>query len=206
MVTARNSPLPQAEFQKRSIDVSLKNTAYRSETEPTNALRILMADDDSQEHLLMSVVAEGSPTPLIFDFVPDGVELLRELYVPTSLSDLPNLIILDLRMPVFDGARTLHELQRHPIFWQIPVVVFTSSGRRKDEAMSYERGAVLFETKPSSFTEMEAFLEGVVHLAKNANDYRGERVSEYVADLTDATMAAEAKAFRRATPLLDENL
>lgn len=133
-----------------------------------------MADDNPQEHLLMSMAAEKLSTPLIFDFVPCGQQLLTELYVPTTLEELPNVIILDLRMPGFDGMRTLDELQYHPMFWQIPVVVFTSSSRRKDRVISLERGAVLFELKPGTFTEMEQFLKRVIGVAKPASDYIGE--------------------------------
>ena len=46
-------------------------------------------------------------TPVIFDFVPDGQKLLTEPYVPTTLEELPNAIIVDLRMPGFDGMREL---------------------------------------------------------------------------------------------------
>lgn len=143
-----------------------------------------MADDNQREHQLMSMAAESIATPLIFDFVPDGRQLLTELYVPTRLEDLPNVIILDLRMPGFDGLRTLAELQYHPMFWQIPVVVHTSSLRRKDKQLSYERGAVLFENKPGTFSEMEAFLERVVAVAKPASQYIGE-ASHIVADNPD---------------------
>lgn len=140
----------------------------------SNALRILMADDNRQEHMLMSMAAESLATPLIFDFVPDGRQLLTELYVPTTLEELPNAIILDLRMPGFNGLCTLAELQDHPMFWQIPVIVYTSSMRRKDQDLSYQRGAVLFENKPTTFGEMQAFLERVVEVATPASEYIGE--------------------------------
>ena len=160
--------------RKAGSAMSMKNAASRATNRKTDSLRILMADDDRQEHLLMVMAAENASTPLIFDFVPDGGQLLTELYVPTSIEQLPNAIILDLRMPGFDGAHTLKELQQHPMFWQIPVVVFSSSARRKDEMMAYERGAVLFETKPSSFSEMEQFLERVIGVSKPATEYIGE--------------------------------
>ena len=139
-----------------------------------HALRILMADDNPQEHELMSIAAESLETPLNFDFVPSGQQLLTELYVPATLAELPNAIILDLRMPGFDGLRTLAELQHHPMFWQIPVVVHTSSTRRKDRELSYNSGAVLFENKPHTMSEMQAFLQRVVDVAKPTSQYIGE--------------------------------
>ena len=167
--------------------MSIKNSAYSSDARDKHpeGLRILMADDDPQEHILMVMASEGISTPLIFDFVSDGAKLLTELYVPESAKDLPNLIILDLRMPRLDGLRTLEELQAHPLFWQVPVIVFTSSARIQDEALSYARGATLFMTKPSSFSGMEAFLERAIEIAKSTDEYDDVPVFDETLDVTD---------------------
>ncbi len=154
--------------------VSVGKNAAKAPRGQRQAVRILMADDNHDEFLLMSMAAEAIPTPVVFDFVPDGKQLLTELYVPSTIDGLPNVIILDLRMPGFDGMRTLTELAAHPMFWQIPVVVFTSSSRRRDEKMCLEAGAILFENKPNSFSETAAFLERVISVAKPTSQYIGE--------------------------------
>lgn len=170
---------------------SKSNQAFQQSADgpKSNKLRILMADDDPQEHILMMMAAEGVSTPLVFDFVPDGAKLLTDLYVPSRMDELPNLIILDLRMPRLDGHRTLEELQAHPLFWQVPVVVFTSSARIEDQALSYARGAVMFQTKPSSFAGMEEFLERAIKIAKSTDEY--EDVEDYetinITDVVDVT-------------------
>lgn len=172
--------------------MSIKNQAFETHSHrgSNDSLRILMADDDPQEHILMVMASEGVSTPLVFDFVPDGSKLLTELYVPQTVAELPNLIILDLRMPRLDGFRTLEELQAHPLFWQVPVIVFTSSARIQDEALSYARGAVLFQTKPSSFAGMEEFLERAITIAKSTDEYES-LIEHEVVDVTDVVDVTE---------------
>ena len=153
------------------MNVDQQTLQATAATPPATALRILMADDNPQEHILMAMAARGAPTPIEFDFVSDGSKLLTDLYLPRSVDQLPNLIILDLHMPRLNGHRTLEELQAHPIFWQIPVIVLSNSLSTKDEALSYARGAVLFENKPASFSGMREFLKRAAQIARSTNEY-----------------------------------
>jgi len=130
--------------------------------------RILMADDDRTEHLMLLLAADKHGSALEISFVDDGSDLMMTLAQVEYFSDLPDLIILDLRMPKLDGHRTLDELQAHPVFWQIPVVMFTSSSRIEDKKLSVERGAVWFETKPSDFSGMTDFVDRVAARAVHA--------------------------------------
>lgn len=120
-------------------------------------LRIIMADDDHNDHLLITMASESAGLDAEFIFHDDGSMLLHRLEKLVGLDALPDLILLDLRMPGLDGHRTLEALQAHPILWQIPVVVFSTSTRRADETQAYANGAHWFVTKPSSFDGMVEF-------------------------------------------------
>ena len=128
-------------------------------------LRLLMADDDTNEHLLMSMALEESNQPIHIDFVEDGANLMMELAAAEHLHELPDAIVLDLRMRRLDGKRTLEELQTHPVYWRIPVIVFTTSSRVEDVTECFELGAHHFETKPGSFDGMVSFFNRVVDIA-----------------------------------------
>lgn len=117
-------------------------------------LDIVMADDDENDQLLMVLAAEEAGIGANFTFVDDGLGLIDYLKKLHRADSLPNLIVLDLRMPMLDGHGVLDELQAHPDLWQIPVVVFTSSTRRSDVQRSLEGGARWYETKPSVFAEL----------------------------------------------------
>ena len=122
------------------------------------AVEVVMADDDRNDQLLTALAADQAEVDAEFTFVDDGAQLLRLLTERVERDDLPDLILLDLRMPMLSGHETLRQLQAHQILWQIPVVVFSSSSRREDEQRSFEEGATWFETKPSNFADMVDFI------------------------------------------------
>ena len=117
---------------------------------------VVMIDDDRSEHALLVMAAEEAGLDADFEFFDDGAEALLHLQ-DRDAADLPDVIVLDLRMPGLDGHRTLDELQTHPLLSDVPVVVFTSSPRPVDRRESVDRGAVSFSLKPSDFEGMVAF-------------------------------------------------
>jgi CheY-like chemotaxis protein len=72
---------------------------------------------------------------------------------------LPDLILLDLKMPVIDGHEVLRQIKQFPVLKRIPVVVLSSSKEEGDRAMTYDNGANSYLVKPVSF---DGFLD-VVH-------------------------------------------
>lgn len=128
---------------------------------PDRPLRVLMADDDRNDHLMMLMAADTTDLEVEFTFVDDGLDLMFALARCGRVAELPDLIILDLRMPGLDGHRTLDELQTHPVLCRIPVVVFSSSSRAADRTGSYQRGALSYQTKPSSFSELAMFVRSL---------------------------------------------
>ncbi len=134
-------------------------------------LRVVMADDDRNDQMLMVMATDEARAPIELSFVDDGAELLHRLSVIGSLEDLPDAIILDLRMPRLDGHRTLDRLQAHPVLWQIPVVMFSSSHRYGDMCLSHDLGARDFETKPSSFSGMIDFVTRLAVIVAQRQPY-----------------------------------
>lgn len=124
----------------------------------TRVPRVLMADDSRNEHLLMLMAAEEASAPMEFHFVDDGSSLLGHLLAAASVDELPDMIVLDLRMPILDGHSTLMSLQSHPTLWQIPVVVFTTSTSPTDVQRSLDLGASFVRVKPSGFLPMVDFV------------------------------------------------
>lgn len=134
-------------------------------------LKVVMADDDRNDQLLTVMAAEETGHQINFQFVDDGSDLMMLLSVINRLDDLPDVIILDLRMPRLDGHRTLDRLQAHPVFWQIPVLVFSTSSRRADILLSLDLGARRFETKPDDFSGMVEFIHRLVGVARDRQPY-----------------------------------
>jgi two-component system, response regulator len=77
---------------------------------------------------------------------------------------LPDLILLDLKLPGTDGFEILRQLKGTPALRRTPVVILTSSREDEDRAMAYDLGANSYLVKPVSFA-------GFVSLVTSIDDY-----------------------------------
>lgn len=98
--------------------------------------------------------------------VEDGVEALDYLhgtgrFAGRDLSDMPQLILLDLKMPKLDGLEVLQRIREDERTRILPVVILTTSSEDKDRIESYKLGANSYIRKPVDFNQ---FLEAVQQL------------------------------------------
>ncbi|CAN5234628.1 hypothetical protein BH23BAC2_BH23BAC2_27750 [soil metagenome] len=61
----------------------------------------------------------------------------------------PDLILMDLNMPVMNGFECLKEIRSNPVFLDIPVIIFSTSNYEKDIAHAEELGALGYLHKPN---------------------------------------------------------
>ena len=130
---------------------------------PRETVRILVADDDEDDRLLIMDAFQESRLGNPVDFVKDGVELMEYLrhegqYASSQLP-LPGIILLDLNMPRKDGRAALSEIKADPELRRIPIVILTTSKSEEDILRSYDLGVNSFITKPVTF-------EGLVEVAR----------------------------------------
>ena len=89
--------------------------------------------------------------------VETGPEALAHLYgngKPESKAT-PDLILLDLNLPVIDGFSLLEKIRADKATSKTPVIVLTSSGEESDIEKSYDLGANSYIQKPVDFLEFE---------------------------------------------------
>jgi two-component system, response regulator len=67
----------------------------------------------------------------------------------------PDLILLDLNLPIIDGFSLLKKIRSSPSTKHTPVIVLTSSDEEKDIRTSYDLGANSYIRKPVDFVEFE---------------------------------------------------
>ncbi|OLC49393.1 MAG: two-component system response regulator [Acidobacteria bacterium 13_1_40CM_65_14] len=95
----------------------------------------------------------------------DGVEALDYLFSMGTRAGrpptLPQVVLLDLKMPRVDGLHVLERIRAHPRTKLLPVVILTSSIEEQDLLNTYSRGANSYIRKPVDFQE---FVEAVRQL------------------------------------------
>jgi two-component system response regulator len=120
---------------------------------------ILLVEDneDDIELTLRAFRKGGLQTPIVVS--RDGEEALARLLDDSA--ELPQVVLLDLKLPKVDGLEVLRRVRAHPRTKFLPVVVLTSSLEERDMVESYSLGANSYVRKPVSFAD---FTEAVRHL------------------------------------------
>ena len=116
----------------------------------TKAKRILLIDDDADDQLYFRDAVNDLSETLHCKVANNGVEAIEYMKVPPP----PDVIFLDLNMPVMNGYECLAYLKKEDRYKDIPVVIFTTSQNETDIDRSRKMGAELFFTKPSNFTTL----------------------------------------------------
>lgn len=96
----------------------------------------------------------------------DGQEALDYLfgagaYAGREVTELPALVLLDLKLPRVDGLQVLRQIRADERTSRLPVVILTTSREEQDVAQSYDLGANSYIRKPVDFTQ---FAQAVEHL------------------------------------------
>jgi CheY-like chemotaxis protein len=117
---------------------------------------VLMAEDDSDDRLLVKDAMAECGWDGDLRFVEDGEELLDYLrhsgkYGEPDTAPRPGLVLLDLNMPRKDGREALREIKADANLHRIPVVVLTTSKADTDIGRMYDLGANSFIAKPVQF-------------------------------------------------------
>jgi len=95
--------------------------------------------------------------------VRSGQEALDYIHGQGQYSDrfnypMPDIILLDLKLPGVDGFTVLKKIKATPLIKRIPVIILTSSQEEADRAQGYDNGANSYLVKPVSF---DGFLQVV---------------------------------------------
>jgi len=114
-----------------------------------------MADDDLDYHLIVRCALEELEFRGVLQEVRDGVELMDFLHRRGKHKNAkpPDLIILDLNMPLMDGRSALVKISEDPRLRSIPVAVLTTSSSTEDIEFCGKFEACSFSTKPATYQE-----------------------------------------------------
>ena len=117
--------------------------------------RILVADDDPLSIKLLNFRLRSVGHEVIS--AVDGGEALE-----IATREEPDLVLLDIMMPVMNGFQVLRKLRSQEETKNIPVIMLTSKVQEKDVVFGLEAGAEDYITKPFSFAELNARVNRVL--------------------------------------------
>lgn len=111
--------------------------------------KILIADDETYSLRLLQMTLKKTGC----DIIPckNGQEAVDQ-----AQEEVPDLIVMDVMMPVMDGLAALAELKNNATTRDIPVIMLTAKGQTLTRTEAEESGAEHFVTKPFSPTELLA--------------------------------------------------
>lgn len=125
-------------------------------------MTILLVEDNPDDEELTRIAFQESN--LLNDVVVarDGAEALDYLLDPENKGHaIPNLVLLDLKLPKVDGLEVLKRMREEPRTRLLPVVVLTTSKEESDLINSYNLGCNSYIRKPVVFTD---FIDAVRQL------------------------------------------
>jgi two-component system, response regulator len=122
-----------------------------------NRIIMLVEDNHKDEELTLRALKKGKVTnPVVV--TRDGVEALDYLFARGShanrpAEDMPQVILLDLKLPRVNGLEVLKALRADERTKFLPVVMLTSSNEEQDLITSYSLGANSYVRKPVDFSQ-----------------------------------------------------
>jgi CheY-like chemotaxis protein len=117
--------------------------------------KILLVDDSRTSLFMESMILKNGPYELVT--AADGEEAVRK-----ALSELPDLILMDVVMPKMTGFEACRELRTHGPTKGIPIILVTTRGEEENVETGFAAGCTDYVTKPINGVELLAKIKDYV--------------------------------------------
>ena len=125
-----------------------------------NVKKFLLTDDDQDDRELFSEALASIDPDIVCLGAEHGRDALRLL--TNQDSNKPDIIFLDINMPVMNGWELLNTLKKDDTCNNIPVIIYTTSSEDRDRKIARDLGALCFVTKPDDFNVVKDILKVVI--------------------------------------------
>jgi CheY-like chemotaxis protein len=127
---------------------------------------VLHVDDDPNDTTLLQVACAKAAVDFQLQNIGDGTEVMDYLsgagkYADRTLYDIPDLVLLDLKMPRATGWEILAWIRAHARLKDLPVIVLSGSELQEDRQRAYEIGANSYLVKPPNFTSIVSMVKEI---------------------------------------------
>ncbi|MFI5218474.1 MAG: response regulator [Bacteroidia bacterium] len=121
---------------------------------------VLLAENDEDDCMFFKEAFNEINLNLHLFIVHNGIELMN--YLSETMRLLPQLLFLDLNMPLKNGFECLHELKENKRLKDIPVIVYSTSNSSDDYEKCRQLKAHLYISKPNSFIKLKEVIQKVL--------------------------------------------
>ncbi|MGJ8716165.1 MAG: response regulator [Maribacter stanieri] len=128
-------------------------------------LNVFLADDDSDDRTFFSDALREIPIQTKISEFNNGVDLMAELL--SGNANKPDVIFLDLKMPMMDGFECLADIRDLDQYTDTPVIIYSTSFHPKEITRLREMGASLYLQKPSSYNQLKTLLHKCLRYVNN---------------------------------------
>ncbi len=121
---------------------------------------VLYVEDDENDVLLVRLGFERAALDCSLQVATNGKQAIDYLagqghFANREQYPLPNLVLLDLNLPIRSGFEVLEWLRQQPRLQSLPVVVFTASNQESDKEKARHLGANQYVVKPTNMFSLE---------------------------------------------------
>lgn len=106
---------------------------------PKRVLNILIADDDSDDRFLFGIALKEVSIPYKLLAVNNGQQLMTHL--TANIKALPDVLILDLNMPLKNGSECVIEIKKMESMKHLPIIIYSTSLQDEVADVLYQNGA-----------------------------------------------------------------
>lgn len=124
-------------------------------------MHILMADDDKDDFYILKEAAEKAGDPCKISFAANWFELWRSI-----MKTLPDILFLDLNMPVKNGIECLQTLRDDRKYDSVPIIIYTTSVNKNDIDRAYKYGANYFIVKPNAMDDITTMIKKLCSMGR----------------------------------------